>query len=282
MERLSIEAEAQIPIARVQLTRVSHPTPGEHPFRPDGVYWVDLCLTPRRPNASARYVDRWAAHRFQPMGTVIALPPHERLCLKTGGGQHRSIICQLRAEAVDRHLPDDFEWSDRKLEACLDIASASIRTLLQRLAVEMRHPGLASGDLLEATATLLSIEIARYLTDMREPVETGGLAAWRLRTIDRRLGEQGALPTLAELASLCNMSVRHLTRGFRVSRGCSINIYFAQNRIEAAKRRLADGDSIKAIASSLGFSSQGNFTYAFRRETGVTPSLYKSRMLRPF
>lgn len=280
MARMSIEAEARIPIAHVQLVRLNHPAPGEHFIQPKGVYWVDLCLTPRRVNASARYVDRWAAHRFQAMGAVIALPPNQRLCLTTLGGRHTSLICQLRADAVDRHLPEDFEWSDRRLEACLDIVSAPIRTLLQRLAVEMRHPGLASTEMLEATASLLSIEIARYLTDMREPVETGGLAAWRLRTIDRRLDEPGALPTLAELATLCNMSVRHLTRAFRVSRGCSISTYFAQSRIETAKRRLAGGESIKAIASSLGFSSQSNFTYAFRRATGVTPSLYKNRMLR--
>jgi AraC family transcriptional regulator len=277
-----IEAETQVPIARVQLVRLDHPTPADHPFQAVGVYYVDLCLTPRRPNASARYVDRWAPYRFQPMGTVIVLPPGQPLRLKTEGGRHRSVICQLQAHAVDRHLPEDFEWTDRRREACLDIASAPIRTLLQRLAVEMRRPGLASAEMLEATALLLSIEIARYLTDMSEPIETGGLAAWRLRTIDRRIDEPGALPKLAELASLCNMSVRHLTRGFRVSRGCSISTYFAQKRVEAAKRRLAGGESIKAIASSLGFSSQSNFTNAFRRETGVTPTLYKNRMLRRF
>ena len=277
---MSIEADASVPSARVQLARLNHPEPSEHLFQPEGVYWVDLCLTPRRVNACARYLQHWPAHRFQAMGTVIALPPGERLCLTTAGGAHTSIICQLKADSVNRHLPAGFEWSDRRLEACLDIASVPVRTLLQRLAMEMRHPGIASAETLEATVTLLAIDIARYLADMREPVETGGLAAWRLRMIDQRLVEPGPPPSLVELAASCKMSVRQLTRGFRVSRGCSISTYFAQNRIEIAKRRLAAGESIKMVALSLGFSTQSNFTYAFRRAAGVTPSLYKTRMLR--
>ena len=280
MDRMEIAAEIDVATARVQLVRLNHPGAVEASFRRVGVYWVDLCLTPRRPAARARYVDRWSPHRFSGVGAIIALPPGEAMQLKNAGGRHTSLICQLSAEAVERWLPDDFEWTDRRLEACLDIASATIRALLQRLALELRRPGLASAELVEAIAVQLGIEIARRLTDLREPTETGGLASWRLRTIDKRLAEAGDLPTLAELARLCNMSVRQLTRGFRTSRGCSIGDYMTQTRMEAAMRRLASGESIKAIACSMGFASQSSFTFAFRRATGVTPSEFRTRMLR--
>lgn len=210
----------------------------------------------------------------------MALPPRFKLHLKNEGGRHLSLICALQATAVERWFPGDFEWTDRRLEACLDISSPTIREIMQRLTREMRRPGIASPELCEALIFELSVELARYLIAIAEPSERGGLATWRLRTIDKRLEEGGELPTLAELASLCCVSVRQLTRGFRTSRGCSIGDYMAQSRIEAAKRRLAGEESIKAIATLVGFADQSTFTYAFRRATGFTPLQFRRRVLQ--
>ena len=44
----------------------------------------------------------------------------------------------------------------------------------------------------------------------------------RLRLIDERLADDPSAPPLGELADLCDLSVRQLTRGFKVSRACSI------------------------------------------------------------
>lgn len=277
---LKIEAQLELPNALLQLTRLTHSGPSEHLFARKDVFWVDLCLTPRRPEARARFVDRWGPHRFGHMGSIIALPPQFNIHLKHDGGRHTSLICALQAEAVHRWLPESFEWTDRRLEACLDISSSLIRGVMLRLAQDLRHPGIASRELCEAYALLLSVEIARYLDAIGTPTERGGLAAWRLRAIDRRLGEPGEPPTLTELAELCKISTRQLTRGFRTSRGCSIGDYLAQSRIEAAKRKLATVESIKSIAISMGFSSQSTFTCAFRKSTGVTPGEFRLRMLR--
>lgn len=278
--KLKVDAEFQLPSAQVRLVRLNHEGPNEHMFARKDVYWIDLCLTPRRPNARARYADRWGPHRFAGMGGLIALPPRFNLHLKSEGGRHISLICALKAEAVDRWLPEDFEWTDRRLEACLDISSAAVRNVMLRLALEMRHPDRASPVVSEALVTQLAVDVARYLAAIGEPTERGGLAAWRLRAIDRRLAEPGAAPSLADLAGLCNISVRQLTRGFRTSRGCSIGDYMAQSRIETAKRRLATDDSIKVIATAMGFASQSTFTFAFRRATGVTPNEFRQRVLR--
>jgi len=275
-----ISAELELPSARVQLARLNHGSGSDNMFRRDNVFWMDVCLTPRRPNERARYVERWGPHRFSPLGPVIALPPGETLQLVSGGGRRTSLICQLPAGAVQRWLPEDFELTDRRLEACLDIASATIRSLLLRLAQELhdRAPGFEV--LSEAIASQLAVELARYLLAGSEAVDTGGLASWRLRVIDTRLAKPGPPPTLSDLAALCNLSVRQLTRGFRTSRGCSVGDYMAQRRIEAAKRRLATDEGIKAIATSMGFSSQSTFTYAFRRAAGVTPRQFRTRVLR--
>lgn len=270
----SIDSEIDLPAGRVQSMVVHHPGPNEIDFFRPGVFWMDLCLTPRRPQASARYVDRWGPHRSSDLGSLIALPPGEHLHLRNAGGKHASVVLQLRVEAVRKWLPEDFAWTDRRLEACLHIASDKLRTLMLWLYHEIGRPD-RSAELCEAIVTHISAELARYILSVNEPTEKGGLSSWRLRTIDNRLSEPGKLPTLQELASLCKLSVRQLTRGFRASRGCSISAYLAQLRIDEAKRRLCTRASIKEVAASLGYASQSAFTFSFRKATGITPNHYR-------
>ncbi|CAN7320871.1 helix-turn-helix transcriptional regulator [Phenylobacterium sp. LjRoot225] len=276
--RLTKAAELRLSSAHLLLMRLNHERPNTHRFFRDNIFWVDLCITPR--SARARYIDRWAPHRYSPLGSVVVLPPGFQLELKHEGRRHLSLICTLHAEDVNRWLPADFEWSDNRLEALLDISSPEIRSLLIRLSEEVRESRLAKREVCEALVELLSVEIARYLMSVGESTKVCGLAAWRLKVIDKRLMQGGEIPTLVELASLCDLSVRQLTRAFRATRGCSIREYVSQSRIEAAKRRLATDESIKSISTSLGFASQSTFTYVFRRATGVTPREFRQRLLR--
>ena len=84
------------------------------------------------------------SHRFAEMGSIIALPPGENLHLRSAGGRHASVICQLRAEAVNEWLPADFEWTDRRLETCLHVASERIRWLLRHINQELRSPSVGA------------------------------------------------------------------------------------------------------------------------------------------
>jgi AraC family transcriptional regulator len=84
-----------------------------------------------------------------------------------------------------------------------------------------------------------------------------------------------APPALRESPSSRDLSARQLTRAFRVSQGCSIGQYVAQRQVERARRLLATGETIKSIASSLGFASPSNFSSAFRHATGQTPRAFQ-------
>ena len=159
----------------------------------------------------------------------------------------------------------------------MDITSARIRALLFRLTEEVRHPGFASPKLIEFMTGELAGEIGRYCLEVHERPVTGGLSGWRLRLIDERLADDGPAPSLAGLARLCEISARQLTRGFRVSRGCSIGDYLEQRRMEAAKRQLMTGETVKTIAFSMGFASASSFTFAFRRAVGISPSQFRQR-----
>jgi AraC family transcriptional regulator len=132
----------------------------------------------------------------------------------------------------------------------------------------------------ELIAGQIALELARHCAATDEAPGAGGLPSWRLRLIDERLAEVREAPTLTELAGLCNMSVRQLTRGFRASRGCSIGDYVSQSRVDTAKRLLASDRSIKSIARSMGFGSASSFSYAFRRGAGVNPRQFRTEVLR--
>ena len=275
---VTIEAEIRVPAATVQLVRFHLAEPTNRVLRDENAHWLDLCLTPRPRNTRACYRDHWGPHRFEPIGDVFLAPLGEAMHVRSDCGRQASLVCQLRPESIRNLLDGEIEWTDRRLEASLDIANPGVRNLLLRLAEEVRHPGFASDVLVELIAGQIAIELSRYWTSITEGPAIGGLAAWRLRLINARLREIRQAPALAELAALCNLSVRQLTRGFRVSHGCSIGAYVEQSRIENAKRLLGAGETIKTIAYSMGFASPSGFSYAFRRATGATPRQFRQRL----
>ena len=277
---MTIEAELRVPIATAQLVRFHFPEPADNMFCQDR-YQLDLCLTPRPRNARACYPDRWSLDRFERIGNVFLVPPGEAMLARSDDcGQQTSIICQLHPESMRAWFDGDLEWDARRLMAGLDIREGNIRSLLLRLAEEARNPGFASEVLVELIAGQLTIELTRYCSAMNDDAPLRGLAPWRLRRVDERLREEGKTPTLAELAALCGLSVRQLTRGFRASRGCSIGDYVERCRVEHARRLLAADQSVKAIAYSLGFASPSGFCFAFRRATGETPREFRQRARR--
>lgn len=276
----TIEAELRVPAASAQIMHFQLAPPVDTVMTDEGVYRFDLSLTPRMQNARACYRNRWSSQRFERLGNLFVVPPGEAMQARSDGGQQSSIVCNLRPELVQTWFGKDLEWTDRRLQAGLDLNDSNIRRLLLRLAEEMRHPGFASEMLVELVAGQMAIELGRYCTNVNENPNTGGLTTWRLRLIDERLHEVREPPTLEELASLCRLSVRQLTRGFRESRGTSIGEHVVSCRLDHAKRLLTTDTSVKAVAYSLGFSSPSSFCYAFRKATDETPQQFRQRVLR--
>lgn len=274
------DAELACPAMVAQIVRFDIPGPTEAVLSNPDAYQINMCLTPRPLDARASYLRHWGPHRFERLGDIFLIPPGEELHIKGGRVKQASLLCLLRPDAVSSIIGEELEWTEHKLAATIDIPSARIRALLFRLTEEVRHPGLASDRMLEFLAGELSIEIGRFCLEVHERPAIGGLAGWRLRLIDERLSDDPVAPSLAELAKLCNISVRQLTRGFKVSRGCSIGDYVEQRRMEAAKRLLVDGESVKTIAFNMGYSSPSSFTFAFRRAVGISPSQFRQRQTR--
>jgi len=277
---ITVEAEISCPALTAQLVRFDIPAPTSAEVSDDKAYLINFCLTPRPLDAVAGYRHHWGPHRMERLGDIFMVPPGERLFIRGGSIRQASLVCELRPEAIHEIIGKDLAWTEQRLALTLDIQNARIRALLFRLTEEVRHPGLASQRMLELLSGELGIEIARFCLDAGERPITGGLAGWRLRLIDERIAESPVAPTLEELAALCNVSVRQLTRGFKVSRGCSIGDYVEQRRMEMAKRLLMSGESVKGIAFAMGYASPSSFAFAFRRAIGISPSQFRARQAR--
>ncbi|BAU15386.1 transcriptional regulator [Leptolyngbya sp. NIES-3755] len=78
--------------------------------------------------------------------------------------------------------------------------------------------------------------------------------------------------SLAELASIINISPTYFASLFKQAMGISPHQYVIQQRVERAKVMLSRTDlSIADIATQVGFSSQSHLTQQFKRVTGLTP-----------
>lgn len=276
-EWIAVEAEVNVPAATAQLVELQNTNPCDIRVMDRDAYWLDMSLTPRTNNTRLCYRNHWNTQRFERIGKVFLLPPGEDVLLRSDGGvKHRSIFCHLTPQSLSSWLENDARWEGRRLEASLDIVESRVKAPLLRLVEEMQNPGFASKLLVELITGQLAIELGRYFIHCDESSVVHELSAWRLRLIDERLHDGTDTPSLIELAELCNLSVRQLTRSFRASRGCSIGEYVAENRIEHAKQLLTGDQSIKTIAYSLGFSSPSGFCAAFRRATGMSPGEFRA------
>jgi AraC family transcriptional regulator len=276
--RATVTAEINSEMATAQVVRYDMEGPVDSIKTPCNTFWIDLCLTPRPVGARACYPDRWTRNRFESIGEAFFVPPQESLHAKSSGGTQTSVICQLDPDSIARFIDCEAKWSACRLEAGLDIRDLSIRGMLLRLARELLHPGFATELLVDLLVAQVAIEVARYGAAAEEERIRGGLSAWRLRAIEERMKQSGKAPSLLDLAQLCGLSVRQLSRGFRTSRGCSIGQYIERERIENAKRLLLRGESIKSIAYTMGFASPSSFSYAFRRKAGISPAEYRNRV----
>jgi AraC family transcriptional regulator len=87
--------------------------------------------------------------------------------------------------------------------------------------------------------------------------------------------------TIAQLAKVACLSQFHFARAFKAAVGQSPHQYVSARRLERAKEMLTRGDQpLLDIAIALNFSSQANFTRAFRIGTGMTPGQFRRDFAR--
>ncbi len=186
------------------------------------------------------------------------------------------FLCEFTSENINRSIGEDHGWSPFALRACLDIHNRQIASSIVRLQRELQFPAFGSDIVNEALVMQIAVDLARHFASFPDHSRAAtGLTARHLRMLKERLHAGGHPPSLADLAEISSLSIKQLTRGFRVSEGRSIGEYIAKHRLERAKDLLSRDRSIKQIAYECGFSSPNHFAVSFRVETGMTPSEFR-------
>ena len=273
----TVESQILGEVANAEIVRIHLREPLRHRLHIGPFYRLDMSLSPRLGKPKIQYRDRWQSHRYERTGDMFLLSGSERINGISEPNEGAAVVCNISQDGMRNWFGGDLKWTDQHLLAGLNVQAPNITMLMTRLGNELRNPGFASTMFVELIAGQLVIELRRYCTTVRD-APAGGLATWQLRTIDERLASSLADASLSELAELCRVSVRHLARAYRVSRGRSLGQHIAVLRIAAAQRRLLAGESIKAIAASVGFSSDSSFSYAFRQAVGLSPTAFRDSL----
>lgn len=105
-------------------------------------------------------------------------------------------------------------------------------------------------------------------------------ASQRMRRL-RALLDSGEADTLgiADIARRMGSNVSTLQQQFRAVCGQTIAHYLREHRLQRAARALQhQGASVAQAAEIAGYTSQANFSTAFRRHYGVPPKHYRNRI----
>lgn len=175
------------------------------------------------------------------------------------------------------------DWAGRNTplpyfpEVCIRDPDLAMR--LQRTHVRCEH-GAERLDLEIEVRTSLGLLLGRHAEARLHRAPIGQERA-AVRQVREYLEANLALaPCLDDLAGVANLSRFHLLRVFRRDTGLAPHQYLTQLRIERAKRLLAAGEPISAVAVAVGFSDQSHLNRRFKRLVGVTPGRFVAGLSR--
>jgi AraC family transcriptional regulator len=132
----------------------------------------------------------------------------------------------------------------------------------------------------------LVVHLLRHHTNVRRSDE---LELSRVGLVDRRIRRAVELMhahmdrdlPLEEIAAAAYLSPFHFARLFKKLTGASPHAYLATLRVERAQRLLAETDlSIAEVSARVGYSSSSHFTKAFRQARGLTPTAFRSAVIK--
>jgi AraC-like DNA-binding protein len=213
---------------------------------------------------------------FADSSTVCFWNPGEsyRVRHPVPGGDSCSVF-QLTSEAVRELLAVHDAGASERLDGRFPTASAPLDGqgyLQHRLAL---HAARRMGEIPLEVDELAVELLHRALASPREPArqapnKSAEEYAARVREIVAARYREPL--SLADVARAVHCSPYHLSRMVSAVEGISIHRLILRLRLrEALERMLDSGDTVAAIAMSVGFGSHSRFSEAFRREFGVTP-----------
>ncbi len=210
--------------------------------------------------------------------------PYEMRWKATGTESFQVMHFYLGLPLLKRALKDVFgeDMADAGLRDVSGQQDEVLSVLLEQLRRELTSPRQPSALFVQGIAQGIAVHLLRSYSDPRTGRRrpAGGLPAFKLRKVtdlmETQLDQDFRLERLARAAGLSDF---HFCRMFKQSTGYSPSGYFIRLRMEKARRLLRETEqSVIDIGLCVGYSSPSHFSQVFRRDAGVTPSEYRSRL----
>lgn len=153
---------------------------------------------------------------------------------------------------------------------------AAITRLLNEAEQALYQDSQAAYAYLDQAMHLLRQENASASCNARP---TNGLTGWQIRRLDDHIRQHLDTPIrTCRLAALLNLSTSHFSHIFKQTFDITPLTYVARKRIDAAREMMQSTDQpLTHIAHAHGFCDQSHFSRTFRRETGISPLVWRQR-----
>lgn len=184
------------------------------------------------------------------------------------------FLLSTRIPRYDLHLPQDLASAARRYR---QLAPARVHfDAINRTGLQLDLPAeMLARPLALADRNALTVARQRCEEELSRLIRHGSLTEWLTTMLDQADDHQ---PRLQELARMLHLSPRSLNRrlGAEGSRFRELGVQSRHRRACSllAERRL----SITRIALQLGYRDAANFTRAFRRLEGISPTAFRSRL----
>jgi AraC family transcriptional regulator len=162
-----------------------------------------------------------------------------------------------------------------------DVGDDLLRQMARAIFEELQNETAGGKLLVESLGLSMAARLANSHSSSPaasiRPDAAGSLLGARLRRVLDYIAEHEDQDlTVTELAAVACLSRFHFARAFRDAIGAPPHRYISARRLERAKRLLREtATPLADIALDCSFSSQANFTRAFRRATGLAPGEYR-------
>jgi AraC family transcriptional regulator len=225
---------------------------------------------------SGQIVDRYAVEE----GTLTVVPKGASFEWETSGPIDFAHL-YIHPARFDRAVAMVFDREPSRvtLRDAVGVRDPLLADLILAMLEEMERPSRWSPLYLDTLFDTAVIHLARRHSTLGEVDQPSRhvLAPVRLKRVLEHVDARLAEPiSLADLAAVAGLSPFHFSRAFHRSVGLPPLAYVARRRVEAARELLRQTDlSLAEVAARTGFNSPGWFSTAFRRHTGLKPSLYR-------
>jgi AraC family transcriptional regulator len=194
---------------------------------------------------------------------------------------HETLHIYLQPSFVQKVAESsDLNHDQMVIEPQVAVRDEQLSHMAMSLLYELKAENVVGRLYADSVASVLAIQLARRYSCLKDvAIRKGGMAPHKLRRalefISDKLEQQQAI-ALDVVAREVGMSRYHFSRVFKESIGLSPINYIGRQRIERAKKLLAETElPIADIALQAGFSGQSHFTTFFRKLVGLTPRSFR-------